>query len=503
MNSSLKIQYPRDYVFYFLMFAIAMLIAPLCNLLNANPSLSRDSVASEAIQTHPNILLILTDDLGYLDLSCQGATDIATPNIDSIAEMGVRFTDGYVTAPQCAPSRAGLMSGVSQSRFGFVDNSNHRGLPPADVVKILPEYLKAAGYITGVIGKWHIGNVRADQMGITSLPEGSERFAMLPGNHPSERGFDYLLLHDAGMAHYFPYREDGKKWMTDRDREHRLEQMLEGENKPYFLDDLPEDTYLTDYFSAQASSFIRRNQEQPWFLFLSYNAPHTPMVARADKLQKYAHIEDRNRRQLVAMMDSLNEGVGMVLESLLKTGQLENTLIWFLSDNGAPGHINFSRNDPFSGRKGDMHEGGIRVPFLVSWPKVIPRGQVLSDPVISLDILSTSLAAAGIAVPPIHDGANLLPWLRGRGENPNDELYWTWRSKAAIRIGTLKETRNGNDVRAIDGTLVPGHIFVDLAENPQELPTKALASPEKKSILAQRLDRWLEQVQADQVNLTP
>jgi arylsulfatase A-like enzyme len=503
MNNSIRIKYSLFSLSFFHNLMLATLFAPLGILAAVNPAANVPDASAGGIPGLPNILLILTDDQGYHDLSCQGATDFATPHIDSIAAMGVRFTDGYVTAPQCAPSRAGLMTGVSQSRFGFVDNSNHRGLPPPEVVQILPEYLKRAGYTTGVIGKWHIGNVRADQHGVASLPEGSERFVMLPGNHPSERGFDYLLLHNAGGSHYFPYRADGMKWMTDRDREHRLQQMLEGENEPYFLDDLPEDTYLTDYFSKQAVSFIRRNQEQPWFLFLSYNAPHTPMVARADKLQKYAHIEDRNRRQLVAMMDSLDEGVGIVLESLLETGQLENTLIWFLSDNGAPTHQNASRNDPLSGRKGDMHEGGIRVPFLAAWPNVIPPGQVLRDPVISLDILSTSLAAAGIEVPPIHDGANLLPWLTGQGEHPNEVLLWTWRSNAAIRLGSLKETRNGNDVRAIDGTVIPRHIFVDLAENPQELPSKALASPEKKSILAQRLDRWLEQVQADQVNLTP
>lgn len=451
----------------------------------------------------PNILLILTDDQGYHDLGSQGATDFRTPNIDSIAVSGVRFTAGYVTSPQCAPSRAGLMSGVSQSRFGFTDNNSHNGLPPPEVVKILPEYLKEAGYTTGVIGKWHIGNLRTNQVYPGSRPEGSERFTILPNNHPSERGFDYVLLHNAGMSHYFPYREDGKRWMTDRDREHRLEQMWEHESKVSLIDELPEDTYLTDYFSEQGAAFVRRHQDKSWFLFLSYNAPHSPMVAREDKLQKYAHIEDRGRRQLVAMMDSLDEGIGQVLDALVETGQLENTIVWFLSDNGAPTHINHSRNDPFSGLKGNMHEGGIRVPFLVSWPGTIPAGQVLDDAVIALDILPTSLAAAGIAAAPVHDGQDLLSWLRGKADSPNEKLYWTWRSKSAIRVGTLKETRNGNDVFAIDGTVVPGHIFADLAVNPQELASKELECPEKRAMLARKLDQWLEQVQQDQSKLTP
>lgn len=460
-------------------------------------------ILSYGSERPPNILLILTDDQGYHDLSSQGATDFRTPNIDSIAASGIRFSAGYVTSPQCAPSRAGLISGVSQSRFGFTDNNSHNGLPPPDVVRILPEHLKDVGYTTGVIGKWHIGNLRTNQVFPGARPDDSERFTILPGNHPSERGFDYLLLHDAGMSHYFPYREDGKKWMTDRDREHRLEQMLEHESEISFLDNLPEDTYLTDYFSEQGAAFVRRHKDKPWFLFLSYNAPHAPMVAREDKLQKYAHIEDRGRRQLVAMMDSLDEGIGEVLDALVETGQVENTMVWFLSDNGAPSHINHSRNDPFSGVKGNMHEGGIRVPFLVSWPGTITAGQVKDEPVISLDILPTSLAAAGIEIPDIHDGANILPWLKGECDNPNHELYWTWRSKSAIRVGTLKETRNGNDVLARDGTVVPGHIFADLAVNPKELPSKALESREKKSMLSQKLDHWLKQVQSDQCTLTP
>jgi arylsulfatase A-like enzyme len=461
------------------------------------------SAVAHGADRAPNILLILTDDQGYHDLGCQGAMDFRTPHIDSIAASGVRLAAGYVTAPQCGPSRAGLMTGVSQSRFGYTDNNSHNGLPPPEVVRILPEQLKEAGYTTGVIGKWHIGNLKTNQLYPGSLPESSERFTTLPGNHPSERGFDYLLLHNAGMSHYFPYRDDGKRWMTDRDREYRLEQMLEHESGVSLLDDLPEETYLTDYFSEQGAAFVRRHQDKPWFLFLSYNAPHTPMVARVDKLEKYAHIEHRGRRQLIAMMDSLDEGVGQVLDALVETGQLQNTLVWFLSDNGAPSHHNHSRNDPFSGRKGDMHEGGIRVPFLVSWPGTIPAGQVLDEPAIALDILRTSLAAAGIEAPPVHDGANLLPWLKGECANPNQELFWTWRSKAAVRAGTLKETRNGNDVRAVDGTVVPGHIFADLAANPRELPAQEMECPEKRAMLAAKLDQWLESVQSDQQQLTP
>jgi arylsulfatase A-like enzyme len=450
--------------------------------------------AQNTASGQPNIIVILTDDLGYADLSCQGAEDFQTPNIDRLAASGVRFTAGYVTAPQCAPSRAGLLSGVSQSRFGFLDNSNQQGLPPADVVQTLPEQLKLLGYTTGIIGKWHIG----------SVGNAEEGWYTLPGNNPSDRGFDYQLTHHMGGAHYFPYRDDGKNWMTSRNREHRLEQKLEHEKVTRLLDDLPENTYLTDYFSEMAVDFVDRNKHQPWFLYLSYNAPHTPMIAKEEKLQKYSHIQDQTRRRLAAMMESLDDGVGLVLEALEKTGQTNRTLVFFLSDNGGPTDTNASRNDPFSGLKGDVHEGGIRVPFMLSWPGTIPFGKVLDEPVISLDILPTSLAAAGIQdIPAIHDGKNLLPWLKGEAPNPNEQLFWSWRSKSAIRIGSLKETRNGNEVKAVDGTTVPGHIFSDLKENPGEIPSKALQNEGQKKLLSDRLNMWLDQLKNDQKKLTP
>ncbi len=442
----------------------------------------------------PNIIVILVDDLGYADLSCQGAEDFRTPHIDLLAASGVRFTAGYVTAPQCAPSRAGLITGVSQSRFGFLDNSKQNGLPPSDVVQTLPEQLKLLGYTTGIVGKWHIG----------SVGNSDEGWYTLPGNNPTDRGFDYQLTHHMGGSHYFPYRENGKNWMISRNREYRLEQKMEQEKQTRLLDDLPVNTYLTDYFSEMAVGFVERNQNQPWFLYLSYNAPHTPMIAREDKLQKYSHIQDQTRRRLAAMMESLDDGIGQVMEALERTGQTNRTLVFFLSDNGGPTDTNTSRNDPFSGLKGDVHEGGIRVPFMVSWPGTIPSGKVLHEPVISLDILPTSLAASGVTeIAAIHDGKNLLPWLMGEAANPNEQLFWTWRSKSAIRIGTLKETRNGNEVKAVDGTIVPGHVFSDLKENPSEIPSKALTNTEQRQMLSNRLNQWLRQVEKEQEILTP
>lgn len=463
-------------------------------------SCAATSLACAALSERPNVLLILTDDLGYLDLSCQGATDIQTPHIDRLAGSGIRFTDGYVTAPQCGPSRAGLLTGISQSRFGCRDNKHDQGLPSSDVVQILSEQFKAQGYTTGMIGKWHVGFIGGEKEG----------HATRPGNHPWERGFDYVLKHHGGMSHFFPYRKDGWKWMTDRKREPRLQQKLENEKTPTYLDGLPKETYLTDIFSARAADFVTRSKgEKPWFLYLSYNAPHTPIMASKEKLAKYAHIKDYKRRVLAAMMDSLDEGVGQVLKALKESGQDKNTIVWFLSDNGGVESTskswNGSRNDPFSGAKGDVFEGGIRVPFMVSWPGTIPGGKVISDPVISLDILPTSLAAAGKSnIAEIHEGKNLLPWLKGKEECPNDILYWSWRGNySAIRMGTLKETRNGKNIKTADGVAIPKHQFTDLKNNPKELPNKALQSPEKKQMLAQRLDKWLQKVKQDEKVLTP
>ena len=452
---------------------------------------------TKAEEAHsPNVLLILADDLGYHDLGCYGAKDFETPNIDRIAASGIRFTDGYVTAPQCGPSRAGLITGMSQARFGVTYNNQDNGLPPREVVEVLPEQMKAQGYATGMIGKWHIG--------FHDIVEDRTQSYTRPGNAPWERGFDYAFKIFAGSAQYFPYAtpdfRSGVGWIK------HLQEKCEGSAEPVYLADLPKDTYTTDIFTERGIDFIKRHQDEPWFLYLAYNAPHGPMQAKPDKLKKYKHIKNGLRRKFVAMMDSLDEGVGKVLDTLEQTGQLENTVVWFLSDNGGPTKKNGSRNDPFSGMKGDVFEGGIRVPFMISWPGKLPAGKVVSDPVTSLDILPTCVVAAGKEkVAEIHEGRNLLPWLKGDVSYPARDLFWTWSGEHhAIRMGTLKEIRNSRPVKAVDGTEIPAHNFVDLATNPTELAGEhALQSPEKKQLLAKRLDAWLEQVQQDAKKLTP
>ena len=258
-------------------------------------------------------------------------------------------------------------------------------------------------------------------------------------------------------------------------------------------------------------SFFRgRGHDESWFVYLAYNAPHTPIMAPEDRLLKYDHIEDPSRRTFAAMIDSLDDGIGRVLKAVEDQGQESNTLIWFLSDNGAVeaniGLWNGSRNDPFSGAKGDVFEGGIRVPFIVSWEGVITSGQVLDDPASSLDILPTTLAAVGQAhVPAIHAGHNLLPWLSGRASCPNDKLFWSWSGDYnAVRIGCFKEKRNGRASSAVDGTPIPAHNYVDLLANPHELGGEhTLQDASLRQSLSFELDSWLEQVRSDAVVMTP
>ena len=432
----------------------------------------------------PNVLLIIADDLGYNDLGCYGVKDFETPNIDRIAARGIRFTDGYVTAPQCGPSRAGLITGLSQARFGVMDNHQDNGLPSSEVVKILPEQMKEQGYVTGMVGKWHIG--------FHDIQKDRSKSHTRKGNAPWERGFDYAFKIFAGSSQYFPYATPDFRskigWIK------HLQEKKEGSAEAVYLSDLPKDTYTTDIFTDRGIDFVKRHKKEPWFLYLSYTAPHGPMQPKPEKLKKYKHIKNGVRRKFVAMMESLDEGIGRMLNTLEETGQLENTVVWFLSDNGGVAvnskNWNGSRCDPFSGAKGDVYEGGIRVPFMVSWPGKLPEGKVVSDPITSLDLLPTCLAVAGKEkVADIHEGRNLLPWLSGDVSYPSKDLFWSWRGDYhAVRMDNLKEIRNGRPTMAVDGTELPKHNFVDLKVNPTELAGEhALQNKKKEKKLAKRL----------------
>ena len=392
------------------------------------------SVASAA-EPRPNILLIVADDLGYNDVGFQGARDIPTPHLDRLAASGLRCTDGYVSYPVCSPSRAGLLTGRYQQRFGYEFNPKWdatavtHGLPLSE--STIADSLRSAGYTTSAIGKWHLG--------------------AHPQFHPNRRGFDDYFGFLGGGHRYFPGSVveveigAGKKATVTGDAE---------QNAPILRNTtvVPEVGELTTRLGEEATASINRNagSPKPWFLYLAFNAPHTPMQARADQLARFASITDERRRTYAAMVATVDEAVGRMLDALDATGQRERTLIFFISDNGGPmtkRNANASMNSPLRGQKGDVFEGGIRVPFLVSWPARIPAGRTYSQPIIALDILPTALAAAGTtrdAKLAALDGVDLLPFLTGKtNAAPHARLFWRMDGGEAfaVREGNWKWLR--------------------------------------------------------------
>jgi arylsulfatase A-like enzyme len=399
----------------------------------------------------PNIVLLVADDLGFAELGCQGNTDIPTPHIDSIARDGVRFTDAYVTAPFCSASRAGFMTGRYQARFGYEFNPTgahnedpDAGLPVTE--RTLGDQLGAAGYTTALIGKWHLG--------------GTAKY------HPQRRGFDtfYGFLHE---GHYFappPYRgvttmlrrrtlPNGMskgRWISKDGSTIYTAHMGNNEpdydaNNPILRSGQPveETQYLTDALTREAVNFIDDHKDRPFFLYLSYNAVHSPLQGADRYMETFAHIEDIHRRIFAAMLANLDDSVGAVLKKIKDSGLQDNTLIVFFSDNGGPTRELTSSNAPLRGEKGQVYEGGLRVPFLMRWPGVIPATSVYSNPVSTLDLFPTACAAAGTKPQKKkYDGTNLLPFLTGKlDEAPHRHLFWRIGDRHALRKGDWKILR--------------------------------------------------------------
>lgn len=424
----------------------------------------------------PNVVLIVADDLGYGEPGCYGG-DIPTPHIDALARCGVRFTSGYVTAPFCAASRAGLLTGRYQTRFGFEFNPIGArnaepgvGLPATE--RTLALALREAGYATALIGKWHLG--------------GTAPF------HPQRRGFDefFGFLHE---GHYYvpvPWKEhttwlrrktlpDGGqgRWTSPDGRVIWSTHM--GHNEHEYDADNPilrsgqpvhESANLTEAFTREAESFIERHRSQPFFLYLAYSAVHSPMQARNDYLRRFAKIEDIHRRIFAAMLAQLDDGVGRVTAKLRACGLEERTLIVFLSDNGGPTKELTSSNRPLRGGKGELYEGGVRVPFILQWKGTLPAGHVESRMVSAVDLFPTALAAAGATLPSNLDGVNLLPYLTQPDERPiRAEHFWRVGGQAALRRGDWKIVRFRNG---------PWQLY-NLAKDPGETQNLAADCPEK------------------------
>jgi arylsulfatase A-like enzyme len=424
-------------------------------------------LASLAIPAHaerkPNILVIVADDLGWGELTSQGiAKDIPTPNIDSISRNGIRFTNGYVSGPYCSPTRAGLLTGRYQQRFGHEFNPG----PPTEANQAvglslkettIGDRLKSAGYATGWFGKSHLGNA--------------------PEFHPQKRGFDefYGFL---GGAH--SYVDPGQG----------VNAVLKG------TEPVKDPGYLTEAFAREAASFIERKKDEQWFVYLPFNAVHAPLETLEKYESRFSSIQDTKRRKFAGLLSALDDSVGTVLNKVRELNLEEDTLIYFFSDNGGPTPSITSGNGPLKGYKSQTSEGGIRVPFSVQWKGTIPAGKTEDRPVIQLDVLPTSLAAAGVEADPAWklDGVNLLPYLKGeKTEAPHDALYWRFGQQLAVRKGDWKLVKSVADGNARSGAgkaSVEEAKLYNLKDDIGEKNDLAAANPDKVKELTELWNQW-------------
>ena len=421
----------------------ASLVTSRLRFLQAAPAVGR-----------PNIIVIVADDLGYADIGVHGCKDIPTPNIDSIAQNGVRFTNAYVSCPVCSPTRAGLMTGRYQQRFGHEFNPGGQlrspsvkfGLPLSQVT--LADILKGDGYATGLVGKWHLGQD--------------------PEFHPMKRGFDEYFGFLGGSHSYVDAKADPNNLI------------IRG------TEPVDEKEYLTDAFTREALAFIDRRKAQPFFLYLTYSAVHNPLQATDKYLARFAGIADQRRRTYAAMLSAMDDGIGAVIAKLKSSGLYDDTMLFFISDNGGPSFPdrgNASSNVPLRATKGTVYEGGIRVPFLLQWPNRLPQGITYDKPVISLDFLPTAIGPARARVPAGHaiDGVNLMPYIRGRRSTPpHDILFWRFGQQHAVREGNWKLVRLAQQSDEL----------YDLASDISESNNLAAVKPDVVQKLSEELAAW-------------
>ena len=430
-------------------------------------ALSRSPTEAQSPR-RPNILVIVTDDMGYADIGVHGSRDIPTPNIDRLAGEGVRFTDAYVSGPYCSPTRAGLLTGRYPQRFGHEFNLEPEmgdvGLPVSETT--IADRLKAARYRTAVFGKWHLGI--------------AAKF------HPMRRGFEEFFGFLSG-AHSYVHVGTGTN------------QIMHGTAPVASID------YLTDALADRAAAYIKQHAAEPFFLYLAFNAAHTPIEATEKYLARFPEIKDERRRRYAAVVSAMDDGVGKTLAALREHKLDQNTLVIFFNDNGGPmldgATLNGSSNAPLRASKRTTWEGGIRVPFIIRWTDHLPAGRIDRRPVIQLDVLPTALAAASI--PPdksdAFDGVNLLPFLTSSTTaSPHDVLYWRLGGMMAIRRGEWKlvKSREGPFIDADPSVLndLSGAELFNLAEDIGETKNLADARPDKVKELSDRWQRWNRQL---------
>jgi arylsulfatase A-like enzyme len=411
------------------------------------------ALAAAAADKKPNVIVLLSDDVGYGEYGFQGNKEIPTPHIDSIAKNGVRFTNGYVAATYCSPCRAGLMTGKYPTRFGHEFNeggptgmNNGFGLPVEQ--KTIADRLRDCGYATACVGKWHLG--------------GGPKFIA------TARGFDEFY----GTVANTPYL-----------------------NPPNFIDTrispnvtpVKDDKfYTTDAYAERAVDWMGKQKDKPFFLYLPFNAQHAPLQPPQKYLDRFPEIKDDNRKKFAATMSAMDDAVGRVLAKVREMGQEENTLVVFFSDNGGPTMQTTSKNDPLRGRKATTLEGGIRIPFCMQWKGKIKPGTTYENPIIQLDLLPTALAAAGAKIDPEWklDGVDLMPYLTGANSaKPHEVLYWRFGEQWAVRRGDYKLVAS-----APDG--VQNVKLFNLKDDIGEAKDLSATMPDKVKELKAEWDKW-------------
>ena len=477
----------------------------LVGLATGQPS---NATSAPKIDDRPNVIVIIADDLGYGDTGVYGSTLIKTPNIDALAASGVRFTSGYVTHPVCAPSRAALVTGRYQQRFGFEFNPVGRDAATGVALNevTIAQLMKKAGYRTGMVGKWHLGQGR--------------------GYYPTDRGFDEYFGMASGGSTYIVDPQPGDEFHSTAETEmststdrlagrasapagqigQRQRLLAARQRFPITRNgkivDVPE--YLTDAFTDEATRFIGRDSARPFFLYLAYTAPHTPLQATKRYADRYAHIADPAKRVYAAMVSALDDGVGRVVAQVKAKGLERRTLIVFLSDNGCAGYLGAAcSNGPLSGSKATPLEGGIRVPFIMAMPGRIAGGRVDARTVSSLDVLPTALGLAAARAPSDrpYDGIDLMPRLTTSVATPARTLYWRAGAGHAVLRGHDKlvslplapdGAKAGYVEREVDDTAAtaPHVMLYDLSRDPGETRNRAAVDRRKAASLARSYDIW-------------
>jgi arylsulfatase A-like enzyme len=387
----------------------------------------------------PNILFVVIDDLGYGDLGCYGSPVIESPQLDRLATQGVRLTQYYVAVPLCAPTRVSFMTGKYPQRTSLPDNPNWKdpnsGLSPDETT--LAELLTDAGYHTGLVGKWHLGY--------------SEKF------RPLKQGFQEYYGFLSGWADYYEHTyRDGSKWMFKNEQR------------------FDEPGYMTDLLTREAISYLDRHQDDPFFLYVAYNAPHWPHQAPDEWMKR------SKSGAFGAMVACLDDSIGKVIGHLDELGLADETLVIFMSDNGGDGS---GSNAPLSGGKGNLREGGIRVPFIARWPGKIPAGKDIDEPIVSMDLFATFAKVGGAELPEgvVVDGKDVLPVLAGKAKSPHKIMFWQHKNQSVARQGDLKLLRQDGEADRLY------NVVADLGEK-NDL---AAERPDVVKELGAALDRWL------------